>query len=59
MAKVRKRPVRAEGKPGKKGSVKTLAKNLHAHAAELDAAGVNMMLRAQRLRNRAFDLTST
>ncbi|WP_440639807.1 hypothetical protein ACSHT2_00180 [Bradyrhizobium sp. PUT101] len=59
MAKARKRPARAKGKPGKKGSVRTLARDLHAHAAELEAAGVNMMLRAQRLRNRAFDLTST
>jgi hypothetical protein len=59
MAKAKKRPARAKDKPGKKGRVKTLAGDLHAHAAELEAAGVNIMLRAQRLCNRAFDLTST
>jgi hypothetical protein len=59
MAKAKKRPARAKDKPGKKGRVKTLARDLHAHAAELEAAGVNMMFRAQRPRNRAFDLTST
>lgn len=58
MAKAKKKPVRAKNKSKKKGTVKALASGLHAHAAELETAGVNMMLRAQRLRARAFDLTS-
>ncbi|SHN73479.1 hypothetical protein [Bradyrhizobium erythrophlei] len=43
----------------KKRSKKALAKDLHAHAAQLEATGVSMMLRAHRLRTRAVDLTSS
>ena len=44
-------------KTGREQKAKALAQDLHAHAAELEAAGVEMMQRAQRLRSRAFELT--
>jgi hypothetical protein len=59
MAKAAANTGPVPAKKPKKSSVKALAKDLHAHAAQLEATGVSMMLRAHRLRTRALDLTSS